>query len=406
MKLRRKWVIAAAAIVVAGAVVCAISMVIMYVVRMGMMDIEAAKKEHREFVGAEPKAADVVGTYILSDQTVIPGGLSALGGRQCVLNVFADGRFSITNYPDCDGALFSKLKQYNTFHSTVGTWELAVIGASYGYGPVRKQCWGLRFTHKIGGAAFTGPDPPYGLLTIIDDPDCNYTLRFKKKEHPTTKSTLSSEGVPAKVAARAIREALADENEYVRTVAAEALPRLSAPDEGLRVLIAFLADESAHVRQWATRTLAGLGAAAKPAIPALTEALKDTDADVRFAAAEALVKLGVPGRAVSGLIASLLEDKRWYNRKWAARLLGDVGPPAKKAVPSLVEALVDKDWRVRLASAQALGRIGPAAKAALPALRRALRDEEEYVRKAAAEALKKIQQAHPTTAPTQPAKGS
>ena len=32
-----------------------------------------------------------------------------------------------------------------------------------------------------GVTAFTGPAKPYGLLTILGDPDSDLTLRFKKK---------------------------------------------------------------------------------------------------------------------------------------------------------------------------------------------------------------------------------
>jgi hypothetical protein len=147
--------------------------------------VSRGKKRHREYVGTKPRLADVAGTYVLSDQTVIPGGLSALGGRQCVLNVFADGSFSITNYPECVGASSSDLTQFTTFHSATGTWELGIVGTSYGYGRDPKKCWGLGFhdsSNTIHSAAFTGPEPPYGLLTILGDPDSNDTLRFKRKE--------------------------------------------------------------------------------------------------------------------------------------------------------------------------------------------------------------------------------
>lgn len=147
--------------------------------------VSLAKKQHREFVGTKPESVDIVGTYILSDQTVIPGGLSALAGRKCQFNIFADGTFSVTNYPECAGARSSKLKQYKTFHSTTGTWKLETVGTSYGYGPDPKNCWGLQFQSldsKIDSTAFTGPEPPYGLLTILGDPDSNNTLRFKRKD--------------------------------------------------------------------------------------------------------------------------------------------------------------------------------------------------------------------------------
>jgi len=144
--------------------------------------VTAARKRHRDYVGTEPKAADVVGTYVLSDQTVVPGGVSAVGGRHCRLDVFADGTFSIKNYPRSSGGRFS------SFQSTTGTWRLATIGTSYGYGPNPKECWGFQFYgagERIDPTAFTGPEQPYGLLTILGDPDSNRTIRFKRKKHPT-----------------------------------------------------------------------------------------------------------------------------------------------------------------------------------------------------------------------------
>jgi hypothetical protein len=147
--------------------------------------VTAAKKQHHEFVGTGPQAAAIVGTYVLSGQTVVPGGVSALGGRQCRLDVRPDGTFSVTNYPQSSGRRFS------TFHSTTGTWQLAIVGTSYGYGSDAKDCWGLRFQgsgYRIDPTAFTGPEEPYGLLTILGDPDSNSAIRFKKKEDPTNPS--------------------------------------------------------------------------------------------------------------------------------------------------------------------------------------------------------------------------
>jgi len=148
--------------------------------------VSAAKEPHADFVSAEPKQADVVGTYLLVGQTVAPGGMAALGGRQCQLDVNPEGGFSITNYPQTSGS------QFRSFHSTTGTWHLATVGTSYGYGPDPKHCWGFRFSgadRRIDPTAFTGSEQTYGLLTILGDPDSNFTLRFKKKGHTTTEST-------------------------------------------------------------------------------------------------------------------------------------------------------------------------------------------------------------------------
>jgi hypothetical protein len=82
-----------------------------------------------------------------------------------------------------------------------------------------------------------------------------------------------------------------------------------------------LAASDAAERRRAATALGGLGAAASPAVPALTDALHDEDATVRQAAAEAL---------------------------------GKIGPDASGAAPALTLALADPDARVRKNAAWAL----------------------------------------------------
>jgi hypothetical protein len=188
MKMVKRTIIALAALIVAG---CGEDPA-----------VTAAKKQHAEFIGTEPKAVDVVGTYVLSDQTVISGGVSALAGRTCEINVSPDGSFSVTNYPQSSGTTFG------SFLSVTGKRRIATVGISYGYGPEPKDCWGFQFegaARSMDPAAFAGPQQPYDLLTIIGDPDSNQTLRFKRKTHTTTPPTVLSpapgagEGGPVKV---------------------------------------------------------------------------------------------------------------------------------------------------------------------------------------------------------------
>lgn len=42
--------------------------------------VKDAKKRHAEYVGAKPKQIEIIGSYVLTDQTVVPGGVSVFGG--------------------------------------------------------------------------------------------------------------------------------------------------------------------------------------------------------------------------------------------------------------------------------------------------------------------------------------
>jgi len=147
-----------------------------------------------------------------------------------------------------------------------------------------------------------------------------------------------------------------------------------------------LKDEDKDVRSGAAEALGEIGPAAKPAVPALIEALGDEDSRVPVFAA-ALVKIGAD--AVPALVVALKENKRQV-RPWAASILARIGPDARAAIPALVEALRDGRKEVRWGAAHALGGIDPAARAATPALREALKDQDRDVRAAAASALGKV----------------
>jgi hypothetical protein len=161
----------------------------------GQDDLTSAREQHRAFVGEKPQQAEVVGTYVLTDQTIIGGGVSALGNRACHLVLRPDGSFSITNYPNWRVAASAHTSGFDTFISTTGRWAFTLVGQSYGYSSEPKDIWGIEFSEaesKIDATAFTGPKPPYGLITILGDPDSKKTIRFErkeKKEHPTKPST-------------------------------------------------------------------------------------------------------------------------------------------------------------------------------------------------------------------------
>jgi len=152
-------------------------------------------------------------------------------------------------------------------------------------------------------------------------------------------------------------------------------------------LVKQLKDKDEFVRLKAAKTLGTLGAAAKDALPALTEALKDADPDVREVAKSALAKVNaaVAGGQKAEAMAALEN-----NLKAAAD--GDVTVRRKAAV-GLGSLLGDKDDIIRLKAAQALSELGGDAEPAAESLKAATNDADEAVRKAVRRSLEKIETA-------------
>jgi len=165
-------------------------------------------------------------------------------------------------------------------------------------------------------------------------------------------------------------------------------PMSTRPAEvGAASLAGSLADRDQAVRLRALESLAALGPAAAPAIPALGEAIVREPPRLRRAAALALSKIGEPA---APFLAEMLGDNRPAVREAAASALGLMGGAARSAVDALARALSDDSPRVREAAGLALAGLGPQAAQALPALTAALKDPEQGVRAAAIKALAAI----------------
>jgi HEAT repeat protein len=152
---------------------------------------------------------------------------------------------------------------------------------------------------------------------------------------------------------------------------------------------AMLKDRHDWVRSHAALVLAGVAyddkATARPAIPALTEALKDKAA--RTNAALALYNLGREASAAVPALFEALKDGRDRTSVLNALEQMDLGPEAAAGVPALVEALKGESGYERRRAALILARIGPDARAAVPALIQLLKGEDAAE---AALALKRI----------------
>ena len=113
-----------------------------------------------------------------------------------------------------------------------------------------------------------------------------------------------------------------------------------------------LSDDIDHVRGMAAQALGKVGNGER--IEGVIRVLNDADSSVRFHAAGALGKIGSE-RAVGALILAL-KDESHLVRLQAAVALGTIG--ADQAIAELRQALSDVNSWVRLWAAWALGKIG------------------------------------------------
>ncbi|HEY1376881.1 MAG TPA: HEAT repeat domain-containing protein [Gemmataceae bacterium] len=170
------------------------------------------------------------------------------------------------------------------------------------------------------------------------------------------------------------------------------LPAARQPAAVAALSEAMLKDRHEFVRSHSAMALSSVAfdntAAARPALPALTAALKDKAA--RTNAAMALNNFGREATPAAAALLETLKDRDARRNALNALQHVEFGPAAEAGVPALVECLKDNDNSVRRDAAVVLRRIGPPARAAVPALVDALQDKNDGVREWAAKALKAI----------------
>jgi beta-lactamase regulating signal transducer with metallopeptidase domain len=183
--------------------------------------------------------------------------------------------------------------------------------------------------------------------------------------------------------AKALANALNDENPAVRQQAMQALAQMRSP-LAFEPMLAALKDTDPDVRHQAAFSLGELDD--PRAVGPLTAALKDSVADVRQQAAFALGQIG-DASAVQPLVAAL-KDADEDVREQAAFALGQIGDPS--AMPGLIQALSsDQKADVREQAAFALSQLGDAR--AVDALTTAMqKDADPEVRQQAAFALGQV----------------
>ena len=190
-------------------------------------------------------------------------------------------------------------------------------------------------------------------------------------------------------AVAALVDAMSDESEDVRMVAAHSLGVIGDP-AGVRSLTGALADSSRWTATHVAADLLRMGAAAVPTLIEIASSSGSGRPGAHEAGVTAVRVLGeIRDHRAAPVLIDLLSTGRDLNvRARAAAALGTVGGPL---VPeALRAALADEAWQVRAQAATGLGALRD--RQAVGALSAAIVDENWWVRRNCAEALARLGQ--------------
>jgi rhamnogalacturonan endolyase len=151
--------------------------------------------------------------------------------------------------------------------------------------------------------------------------------------------TLGIIGPPAASATPALTAALGDKNGFVRVAVAAALWQVAQDPRGIPLLIEALEDPAIVGTRIAADTLAELGAASQPALPALRRALQNPAACAQVAAARALWRLARDAQGVPQLIAALKDESPEVRQdaEAALRLIQQESQPAPASIAAALQ---------------------------------------------------------------------
>ena len=130
----------------------------------------------------EPDTADVLGTYVLKEQTLTDENLDFLQGKQATLEISANSTFTTTNFPIWLEKTDITDYKVNKLLSVTGEWKIGKVGSVSSDGNDIKSIWGIHFSGEIDSAGLTGDKPPYGLIFTYGDPDNGDVMIFEKAE--------------------------------------------------------------------------------------------------------------------------------------------------------------------------------------------------------------------------------
>jgi HEAT repeat protein len=170
----------------------------------------------------------------------------------------------------------------------------------------------------------------------------------------------------------------------VLVFAAASAAQPKADDADVPLLLRLLRAENVNTRLFAIDELEALGDKAKPAVPALANALADPDATVRLRAARALWRIHGSDAGVL-LLTETLKSRNPREVQQAMAILVEVG---RAAVPAVIARTSDENRLVRVAAYRTLARMGPSNQAAVLAIREGLRSARHDIFEAAFDAMR------------------
>jgi len=130
----------------------------------------------------KPESTNIVGSYVLTSQTLTSGGLAVLRGKTCSIELRADGTFIATNVPPWQNG-FPPPNFFDTLISGSGTWRIDSVGSVDDGRKPLKTHWGVYLdspSAKFDAVGLTGAKSPYGLIYTLGDPDSGEALILER----------------------------------------------------------------------------------------------------------------------------------------------------------------------------------------------------------------------------------
>jgi hypothetical protein len=143
-----------------------------------------------EYTSTPPPEAEVVGTYVLTRQTLnrVPieklTALDGSGPSTIKLILYDDNRFEAVNLPVWIEGSSNGWTVYK-FVSLSGTWGIDIVGAVSDGTKKIAEVWGIVLSSDKAPSVqvtLAGEKPPYKLIFGYGDPDGGYAMIYERED--------------------------------------------------------------------------------------------------------------------------------------------------------------------------------------------------------------------------------